>query len=102
MLGVYEAARRLKPPYVATRFHKMVLARGGKDAADTLLATANPSEGFAQLYLHGKRLDLSVEYLVLKKPWRELFTTDQLGVARKRLEDHEFDPPADDSEGAQT
>lgn len=73
MIGIYEAARRLKPPYHATRFLQMVTERGGKDAADALLATNQPSEGFTELFLRGKRLDLSVEYLVLKDPWRKLF-----------------------------
>lgn len=99
MLGVYEAARRLKPPYVDTRFQRMVLARGGKAAADHLLGAADPSEGFMEFFLRGKRLDLSVECLVLKKPWRGLFTEEQLTVARKRLEEHKFELPADDSEG---
>jgi len=97
MLQIYEDARRLRPPYYATRFLRMVREHGGRRAADTLLATGEPSEGFTELFLRGRRLDLSVEYLVLKHPWRDLFTADQLAVARKRLKDHEFDPPPDDT-----
>ena len=33
MLGIYEAARCLKPAYHATRFFRMVNDRGGKDTA---------------------------------------------------------------------
>lgn len=102
MLGIYEAAKRLKPPYHATRFHQMVVERGGKDAADALLATANTSEGFTELYLRGKRLDLSVEYLVLQDPWRQLFSAEQLAVARRRLLDHNFSPPSEDETLAKT
>lgn len=98
MLDIYEAARRLKPPYHATRFHRMVNERGGKDTADALLATNQPSEGFTELFLRGRRLDLSVEYLVLKHPWRELFEPAHLAVARDRLKKHEFAPPPDDTE----
>jgi len=31
-------------------------------------------------------LKYSMEYLVLQKPWCDLFTEEQLAVARKRLE----------------
>jgi hypothetical protein len=32
-----------------------------------------------------KRLDLTVEALALRKPWRRLFTEEELGKARQRL-----------------
>lgn len=95
MLGIYEAAKTLDPPYHATRFHLMVNRLGGRVTADKLLATDQPSEGFTELFLRGRRLDLSVEYLVLQNPWRELFDPEQLAVARQRLIDHEFGPPQD-------
>lgn len=97
MLGIYEAARRLKPPYNATRFLQMVNELGGKTAADTLLATSEPSDGFTELYLRGKHLELSVEYLVLRNPWRSMFEQGQLAEARKRLKDREFAPPPEDA-----
>lgn len=97
MLGIYEAALRLKPPYHATRFLRMVNERGGIGAAQALLATGQPSDGFTELYLRGCRLDLSVEYLVLKCPWRDLFSPEQLAIARRRLEEHKFAPPPEDS-----
>jgi hypothetical protein len=94
MLGIYEAAKRLKPPYYAPRFLRMVHEHGGKETADRLLATGEPSEGFTQLLLRGKEnLKISVEYLVLQNPWLDLFTTDQLEIARKRLRDYKCDPP---------
>lgn len=44
------------------------------------------SNGFTELFLRGKaNLKLSVEYLVLKPEWREMFTEEQLSTARKRL-----------------
>lgn len=96
MLDIYESARSLKRPYHATRFFRMVNERGGKDTADTLLATDQPSEGFTELFLRDRRLDLSVEYLVLRNPYRDLFTSTQLAVARERLRKHEFEPPPED------
>lgn len=99
MLAIYDAALRLKPPYRATLFLRMVQEHGGKGAADRLLATGDPSSGFTELYLHGKdNLKISVEYFVLQNPWRELFTEDQRAVARKRLKEVECTLPPEDKE----
>jgi hypothetical protein len=98
MLGIYKAAKNLKPPYHAPRFLRMVQEHGGKETADRLLATGQPSEGFTQLFLRGKdNLRISVEYIVLQNPWRKLFTNEQLEVARNRLCKYQCDPPAEDS-----
>jgi hypothetical protein len=98
MLGIYEAAKHLSPPYHAPRFLRMVNEHGGKEAANRLLATGEPSEGFTQLFPRGKEnLKLSVEYLVLTKPYRALFDDEQLAVARQRLHDYEFSPPSNDA-----
>jgi len=97
MLDIYETATRLKPPYVATRFFRMVNEHGGKEAADRLLANNGPSEGFTQLFLRGREnLKLSVEYVVLQNQWRHLFTAEQLDVARTRLIDIGCVLPQDD------
>jgi hypothetical protein len=97
MLGIYDAALKLKPTYRATSFLSMVNEHGGKETADRLLATGKPSQGFTELYLRGKdNLKLSVEYLVLQNPWRSLFSKQQLEIARKRLKQVECEPPSDD------
>lgn len=94
MLHIYEGAARLKPPYRATYFLQMVQGSGGKAAADKLLASANPSAGFTELFLRGREhLKLSVEYLVLQDPWRDLFSEEQLAIAHKRLVDVGVSPP---------
>jgi len=94
MLNIYERAAQLKPPYRATRFRQMVQGNGGKAAADQLLASANPSAGFTELFLRGREnLKLSVEYLVLQEPWSCLFSDEQLAVARKRLREVGVEPP---------
>lgn len=88
MLHIYDAALKLKPPYKAKTFLKMVNEHGGKATADKLLATTKPSDGFTELYLRGKdSLRLSVEYLVLTDPWKALFNENQLAIATKRLKD---------------
>src|SRR4051794_9274705 len=94
MLGIYDAALKLQPPYKARVFLGMVHEHGGREVANRLLATPKPSTGFTELYLRGKQnLRLTVEYLVLKEPWRTLFTEQQLAVARKRLAQVECPPP---------
>jgi hypothetical protein len=98
MLQIHERAAQLNPPYRATRFLQMVQGSGGKAAADQLLASANPSAGFTELFLRGREhLKLSVEYLVLQDPWRALFSDEQLAVARKRLFSVGVEPPGSSS-----
>jgi hypothetical protein len=98
MLGIYDAALQLKPPYRATLFLRMVHEHGGKGAAERLLATGNPSSGFTELCLRGNdNLKISVEYLVLQNPWRELFSEEQR-AARKRLKAVKCPPPPEDKE----
>jgi hypothetical protein len=98
MLGIYDAALKLKPTYRATSFLRMVNEHGGKETADRLLATGKPSQGFTELYLRGKdNLKLSVEYLVLQHPWRTLFSAEQLQIASERLKQVECEPPPDEN-----
>jgi len=98
MLATYDAALKLKPPYRAKSFLSMLEEHGGKGTADRLLATHKPSQGFTELFLRGKdNLRLSVEYIVLRDPWRSLFTPEQRAVARKRLNDVQCSPPPEDS-----
>jgi hypothetical protein len=88
MLGIFEQSQLLQPPYIAHGFRRMVNQHGGKEAADRLLAKSTPSEGFTELFLRGpENLRISVEYLVLQSPWRNLFDQEQLEVARRRLID---------------
>lgn len=99
MFAIYDSALQLNPPYRATLFLRMVREHGGKGAADRLLATGNPSKGFTELYLRGEdSLRLSVEYLVLQNPWRQLFTEEQRAIARERLVNVNCSRPPDDEE----
>ena len=89
-----EAAKALKPSMPATAFRRMLVDHGGKGAADRLLQKSQPSDGFNDLYLHGKEcMKLSVEYVALSEPWRQLFTAAQLAVAKKRLLDVDCELP---------
>lgn len=98
MQAIYDSALKLKPPYRATYFLQMLGQHGGKGTADRLLTTTKPSAGFTELFLRGKEnLRLSVEYLVLREPWRNLFTAEQLAIARKRLTEVQCPLPPEDS-----
>ena len=90
MLDTYRRAK-VDCPYNANYFHQMVRGAGGLQAARTLLAGFKLSDGFTTLWQFG-RLDLTVEALVLKSPWRDLFTDDVLAVAQKRLDDLGYVP----------
>lgn len=92
MIGIYDAALR-ECNYRATRFLQMVTDQGGVQAAKALLHAEGYSEGLTALWEH-KRLDLSMEALVLQEPWSALFTEEELSVARKRLRDLGYNGPA--------
>jgi hypothetical protein len=70
--------------YRATRFLNLVNQLGGLEAARHLLMSDGHSEGLTALWEHG-RLDISMEALVLKEPWSQLFTDDELKLAKRRL-----------------
>ncbi len=99
MHGIHRAAGELNPPYLAHGFLGMLRRNGGKETAERLLAKDRPSDGFTELFLRGpQNLKISVEYLVLCSPWRQLFTDDQLTIARQRLREVECPLPPEDSE----
>ena len=83
MIRVYRSAQ-IECNYTATRFVQMVSKDGGLCTAKKLLASPIISHGLTELHLCG-RLDISMENLVLQKPWRELFTDAELALAEQRL-----------------
>lgn len=72
--------------YRATRFLQLVDTYGGVSAAKQLLHSHRYPEGLTKLWEY-KRLDLSMEALVLEEPWSALFTEEELRVARRRLKE---------------
>jgi hypothetical protein len=88
MVNIYQRAKK-ECNYNATRFLQMVTELGSLQAAKALLHAPNLSDGFAALWELG-RLDLSMEALVLRSPWRTLFTDDELATASKRLRDLDY------------
>ena len=67
----------------------MVNERVGYGTATYLLNKQEQSSGFTELYLL-KRLDLTVEHLVLQPEWRQLFTLEELVSAQRRLDELQF------------
>jgi hypothetical protein len=85
MVNIYERAKA-ECNYNATRFLQMVTELGGLGAAKALLHAPGLSDGFTALWECGC-LGLTMEALVLRLPWSDLFTEEELAVARKRLTD---------------
>ena len=90
MMNVYRDAKS-HCGYKAERFHQMLFDRGGLGTARYLLAAPQVSDSFAKLWKFG-RLDLTVECVVLRPKFHELFTGEELKRARKRLRDYGFAP----------
>jgi hypothetical protein len=89
MLDIYRSVVK-ETGYRPTYFLQMVTETSGYEAAMHLIHAGKPSDGYTELHSR-KRLDLTVEVLVLRPRWTVLFTDDDRAKARKRLEDYEFD-----------
>jgi hypothetical protein len=92
MMNIYHRARK-EAGYNATRYLQMLHDQGGLGTAQTLLHARQVSEGYTALW-ERKRLELTVEALVLQPEWRELFTPEELDIARQRLQQYGHQVPA--------
>ena len=70
--------------YTATRFMQLVSQKGGLQAAKKLIAKEGGTYGFEVLW-ENKRLDLSVEALVLKPEYESLFSNEDKQLCSERL-----------------
>ena len=93
MFDGYRRART-EAHYNAPYFLQMLEERRGYDTAIHLIYSTQPSVGFTHLW-ERKRLDLTVEALVLRPEWQHIFTRDDLHAARHRLEEYHYDFPTD-------
>jgi hypothetical protein len=89
MLAIYRLAKE-ECDYTATRFLQMVANDGGLKTAQKLISATNPSDGFTALW-EKRRLDLTVEALVIKQKYQSLFTPTEIEMAKSRLKDYGFD-----------
>jgi hypothetical protein len=83
MFSIYERALG-EARYPAVRFLQMLNEHGGVETANRLLPSM--SQGFEELW-NRKRLDLTMEALIIRAQWRSLFTPEQLKIAEDRLRD---------------
>lgn len=86
MLDLYDTWRR-EVNYRAGRFRQLITNHGAVGASSFLLGKSGVSTGFARLAQAGK-LDLTMEYLVLRPEFGSLFSAEERGIARRRLTDH--------------
>ncbi|MGO9791610.1 MAG: DUF262 domain-containing protein [Solirubrobacteraceae bacterium] len=90
MKAVYDHGRS-EAGYNASYFLSMLSQYGPQDTAHKLLASPAISDGFAELWERG-RLDLTVEALVAEPKFSELFSENEIAVARRRLEQFGYTP----------
>lgn len=84
MKNIYFTAKR-ELGYTATRFMQLVSQKGGVQAAKQLIAKEGGTYGFEVLW-ENKRLDLSVEALVLRPEYESLFSNEERKLCKDRLE----------------
>lgn len=88
MVEIYEKAKT-DCGYVATRFIQMVAEKGGLVTAKELIIKDEDTYGFERLY-ELKRLDLSVEALVLEDKYKDLFTSYEKKKCKDRLKKYGY------------
>ena len=86
MMDVYLRARN-ECGYNATRYLQILHEHRGLKTARILLHAANVSEGYTALW-ERKRLDLTVEAVILAPEWRYLFSDEEREIARRRLAEY--------------
>ena len=88
MMNIYRRALK-ECGYNAHYFLQMLYEKRGLKTAKDLLHAPLPQDGFNALY-NLNRLNLTVEALLLRDPWNQLFTESELVEARKRLKDRGY------------
>jgi hypothetical protein len=85
--GTVEAAR--VRDYFPAIFQQMLAEHGGVETAKRLLAVDEPQVGLFRLY-ELNLLANSMEAVVIKEKYKELFTLEEIEIARRRLEELDF------------
>lgn len=88
MFNIYKSARD-ECSYNATRFLHMLNEHNGLETARILIHSDKVSDGYIALW-ERQRLDLTVEALILSEPWSQLFTEQELSIARNRLKQYNY------------
>jgi hypothetical protein len=90
MMDVYRRALA-ECDYKATRFLHMLHEHRGLETARILLRASKVSEGYVALW-ERKRLDLTVEAVILAEEWHALFSEQERQIARSRLAEYGYVP----------
>lgn len=85
MNNIYFTAKK-ELRYNASRFIQLVSREGGVKAAKQLISKSGGTYGFEVLW-ENKRLDLSVEALILRAEYQKLFTDEERENCRNRLKE---------------
>jgi len=91
MLDIYRRAKA-EAGYDARIFLGMVVERGGLETARYLINAPNVSDGYTALWSR-KRLDLTVEAVMLDEKWQPLFSSAERKAAIDRLKAYGFTGP---------
>ena len=89
MKDVYVRAKA-EVNYDAKVYLGMLSTHGGLGTARRLLHSPGVSDGFVSLWERG-RVDLAVENVVVRPEFRDLFTDEELDIARDRLREYGLD-----------
>jgi hypothetical protein len=81
-------------PYWPSRYLAMIRRHGARRAVQRWLARPDAQVGFERTAELGL-LHLSIEAIVLTRPWSALFTAEELETARRRLARVGYKPPPD-------
>ncbi len=87
MVKIYETAHKLG--YDAKLFRKVISTKGGYEAAKGFISKPGGTTGFTRLY-ELKRLDLSVENLILQDKYETLFSEQEREICWSRLKEYGF------------
>lgn len=88
MIELYQRAKD-ECDYNSIRFLNMVNEHGGLETARILLHSTGVSDGYTAMW-ERQRLDLTVEAIILKPEWKELFSDDERKIAKTRLEQYGY------------
>ncbi|MEH7249480.1 hypothetical protein V7114_22190 [Neobacillus niacini] len=86
MIAIYQKAKK-ECGYNATRFLQMVAAKDGLTVAKSFIQRSQATDGFTILWELG-RLDLTVEALILKPKYAELFTDEERRQVQELLDQY--------------
>lgn len=90
MASIYKRAKA-ECGYNASRYLQLLSEKGGLATAKQLIRVEGGTDGFTRLWSL-KRLDLSVEALVISEEFRPLFTEEERELCRDRLAQYNYQP----------